>query len=129
MSNKASNPKPKKYDLMERTAEFGEKVIDFVDSLEKNDKNRILSNQLLRSASSIGANYAEADVAESKRDFQHKVAICRKESKESMHWARMLAKANAYKREECASIWKEAQEYVFIFSAIINNSKKGSGSS
>jgi len=119
MPNKASSPKSKKYDLLERTAEFGEKIIDFVDSLEKNDKNRILSNQLLRSATSIGANYAEADAAESKRDFQHKVAICRKESKESMHWARMLAKANTNRRKECVSIWKEAQEYVFIFSAII----------
>lgn len=123
MPNKAQNSKSKKYDLIERTADFGEKVINFIDSLVKNDKNRILSNQLLRSGTSIGANYMEADVAESKRDFQHKIAICRKESKETMYWARMLAKANADQREKCVSIWKEAQEFVFIFSAIIIKTK------
>jgi four helix bundle protein len=67
----------------------------------------------------------EADAAESKKDFEHKIGISRKEAKEMMHWLRMLAKANPIiKKDECRKLWKEAQELVFIFSAIISKSRK-----
>lgn len=124
MSNKIPSPKSDKYDLQERTILFAEKIILFVKSLDKNDINRTFSNQLLRSGSSIGANYMEADAAESKKDFQHKISLCRKEGKESMYWARILAKANLNKQQECKIIWREAQELVFIFSAILSKSKE-----
>jgi len=65
----------------------------------------------------------EADGAVSKKDFINKIGICRKESKESMHWVRMIAKANPDQKEKCRDFFKEAQEFVWIFSKIISNSK------
>ncbi len=123
MTNKVQNQNDKKYDLIERTAVFGENVIDFLKILEKNEIIRPLISQCIRSVTSIGANYMEADGAESKKDFIHKIGICKKESKETMHWMRMIARATA-KENECRIFWKEAQELTFIFAAIINNSSK-----
>jgi len=122
MTNEVQNKNDKKYDLVERTAVFGENVIDFLKTIEKNELTRPLLNQSIRSATSIGANYMEADCAESKKDFRHKIGICKKESKETMHWMRMIARATG-KESECRILWKEAQELTFIFAAIINNSK------
>lgn len=123
MINKVQNPKDKKYDLIERTAVFGEEVIDFLKKVEKNEITRPLVSQCIRSTTSIGANYMEADGAESKKDFIHKIGICKKEAKETMHWMRMIAHATA-REEECRILWKEAQELTFIFATIINNSIK-----
>ncbi|MBI2175271.1 MAG: four helix bundle protein [Parcubacteria group bacterium] len=114
-----STSQVKKYDLEERTARFGETAIEFCKILEKNDINRPLISQIVRSGTSIGANYTEADAAESRKDFRHKIAICKKESKETKHWLRMIAKANAEKKINCRRLWKEAQELTLIFSAIM----------
>jgi four helix bundle protein len=114
----------KKYDLEERTARLGEKVIEFAADLPNTTINRPLIIQFVRSGTSIGANYMEADGAESRKDFQHKIGICKKEAKETMHWLRMIAKANPNKQTECRRLWKEAHELVLIFSSIINKSKK-----
>lgn len=65
----------------------------------------------------------EADGAESKRDFQHKIGICKKESKETMHWFRMIAKDNPHKKETCRKLWQEAHEFVLIFSSILKSKK------
>lgn len=82
-----------KYDLEERTAKFGEDVIIFLRKLPKDEITRPLINQLIRAATSVGANYSEADDAESKQDFKHKIGICKKESRESKHFLRMIAMA------------------------------------
>jgi len=125
MSNQAQSPNDKKkYDLEERTAKFGEEVIEFAKSFPKNPINITLIGQLVRSATSIGANYMEADAAESKKDFKHKIALCKKESKETKHWLRMIAKANPNKTDECRELWKEAQEFALIFSFILRPKKK-----
>jgi four helix bundle protein len=79
----------KNYDLEERTAVFGENVIDFLKSINASVVNKPLVSQLVRSASSIGANYGEADSGVSKKDFRNKIGTCRKESKETKHWLRM----------------------------------------
>ncbi len=123
MSNKIQKEKNGKYDLIERTALFGENIIDFIKTVDKNEVTRPLINQIVRSATSIGANYMEADGAESKKDFEHKIGICRKEAKETMHWLRMIARAINKDHEICRILWKESQEFVFIFSAIIKNSR------
>ena len=107
------------YDLEERTALFGEQVIDFVKSLPKGVVNNELISQLVRSGTSIGANYMEADAAESRRDFQHKLGICKKEAKETLHWLQMVAKADTNKADRCRNLWKECHELVLIFSSII----------
>lgn len=107
-----------KYDLEERTTKFGEDIINFVKKLKENTMNKPLITQLIRSATSIGANYMEANQASSKRDFRNKIYICRKESNETKHWLRMIAKANPEKSKECRKFWKEAHELTLIFSKI-----------
>lgn len=113
----------KVYDLEERTALFGENIIDFVKTLPKNVINNELIRQIVKAGTSIGANYNEADGAESKKDFQHKIAICKKESKETKHWLRMIARANPNKKAECKKLWSEAHELTLIFSSIIASKK------
>ena len=115
-----------KYDLEERTAVFGERIIDFVKTLPKNTINTELIKQIIRSSTSVGANYVEADGAESKKDFRHKIAICKKESKETKHWLRMIARANPNRKEECRELWNEAQELTLIFSSILSPKKRNS---
>ena len=106
------------YDLEERTAKFGESTIDFIKTLERNEINRPLISQIIRSATSIGANYMEANQASSKKDFKNKIRICGKEANETKHWLRMLSRANPERKEECKKLWKEAHELTLIFSKI-----------
>ncbi|MBN2104230.1 four helix bundle protein [bacterium] len=120
-NNGASN---RQYDLEERTALFGEKILEFDQSISQNPINSPLISQIVRSGTSIGANYMEADAAESKKDFKHKISICRKESKETKHWLRMIAKANPEKAKESRMLWREAHELTLIFSAILRAKKK-----
>jgi four helix bundle protein len=80
----------KNYDLTKRTSSFGVEIIKFVKTIKENNINKPIINQLVRLATSIGANYMEADCAESKKDFNHKIGICKKESKETTHWLHML---------------------------------------
>lgn len=110
------------YDLEERTARFGEQVIDFVKGLKENSINMPLIRQIVRSSTSIGANYCEANNASSKKDFKNKIFICKKESSETKHWLRMVAKANNGEKENCKLLWKEANELTRIFSKIITSS-------
>jgi four helix bundle protein len=124
MSNQTQNPKSQKaYDLEERTAVFGENVVEFCKSLPQNTINISLIRQVIRSGTSIGANYCEADGAESGKDFKHKIAICKKEAKETKHWFRMIAKANPDKSDKCRELWKEAHELALIFSSILKSDR------
>jgi len=125
-SNEAQTPNAQVYDLEERTAKFGERIIEFVKTLERNEINRPLISQLVEASTSIGANYMEADGAESRKDFRHKIGICKKESKETKHWLRMISKANPHKSAECQRLSQEAQELTLIFSAILLSRKKKS---
>ena len=112
------------YDLEERVAKFGEDVIDFVKLLERNEINKPLVNQLIRSATSIGANYMEANQASSKKDFKNKIRICQKEANETKHWLRMIVKANNEKENECRKLWQETHELTLIFAKISKTCSK-----
>ena len=114
----------KKYDLAERTAKFGENIIDFSKTVNKDVVNKPIISQLVRAGTSIGANYMEADGAVSKKDFKHKISICLKESKETEHWLRMIAKAVPEKLRDSRILWKESHELTLIFSAILKSAKK-----
>ncbi|MFZ2484535.1 MAG: four helix bundle protein, partial [Minisyncoccia bacterium] len=74
--------------------------------------------QLIRSGTSIGANYMEANGASSRKDFQNKIFICKKESQETKHWLRMLKSFMPEKKEAIDVLWKEAQELTLIFQKI-----------
>lgn len=123
MINQVQNPKPKLFNLEERTAQFGQDFIEFAKKIPENTINRPLISQGVRSSTSIGANYMEADAAESKQDFNHKISISKKEAKETMHWTRMIAVANPELASECRRLWKEAHELCLIFSAILKKKK------
>lgn len=109
------------YDLEERTAQFGESIIDFCKALRKDMISRPIISQLIRSATSVGANYCEANGASSKKDFKNKVHICKKEIQETKHWLRMLAKSNPENKNRTRELWQEAQELTLIFSKIIGS--------
>jgi four helix bundle protein len=112
-----------KFDLEERTAKFGENTIEFAKQIPKNVITIPLINQLIKAATSIGSNYCEAECAETRKDFEHKLGICKKESKESKHWLRMIARAIPQLRDISRKLWKESDELQRIFIASIKKSK------
>lgn len=107
-----------KYDLEERTAIFSEHVIDFAIGVERNPVTLPLISQLVRAATSVGANYCEADDAESKKDFRHKIGLCRKEARETKYWFRMIARAAPLSKRRARRLWQDAKELHLIFSKI-----------
>ena len=123
-------PQLLKYDLEERTAKYGLEVIGFCRGLKRDEISKPLVNQLIRSATSIGANYMEANGASSKNDFKNKIFICKKEAQETKHWLRMLsAICTDNDLEKLRVLWREAQELTFIFQKIISTIRFGAGHS
>ncbi len=116
------NTKPK-YDLEERTSQFGIAVIQFCKKIPETIITKPLIIQLVRSATSIGANYCEADNAESRKDFLHKIAICKKEAKETKHWLRMITEAAPELKENISPLLQETKEFTLIFNAISISTK------
>jgi four helix bundle protein len=114
----------KGYNLEERTAKFGENIIRLCKTIEQNIITKPIISQLIRSATSVGANYMEANGASSKRDFRNKIYICKKEIQESKHWLRMVAEAVENKKVEARNLWKEAQELTLIFQKITSSIDK-----
>lgn len=110
------------YDLEERTAKFGEEVIKYCKEIPKSELTRRIIDQLVGCATSVGANYCEADNAESKKDFKHKIGICKKEARESMHFLRMSAVVAPNLKEKTRKLWKEAKELNLIFNKIFKSS-------
>ena len=107
-----------KYDLEERTAKFAESVVLLCKTLVETSISKPIIIQLIRSATSIGANYMEANGASSKRDFRNKIFICKKEAQETKYWLRMLKTVFPEKETEISKLWREAQELTLIFSKI-----------
>src|SRR6266852_3954665 len=106
------------YDLEERTARFGEAVIDFAKAIPQNAvTNRIIS-QVVGAATSVGANYVEADDAISKREFLKNIGTCRKEAREVKHFLRMVVRAVPELKPTARPPWLEAKELHLIFSKI-----------
>ena|SRR3989338_5540609 len=109
----------RRYDLEERTAKFGEAVILFAKKIPENNVIRPVIVQFVKAGTSIGANYCEADCAESRKDFEHKIGICKKEAKETKYWLRILITAVPELKEEALRLWREADELHRIFIAIV----------
>jgi len=106
------------YDLEERTARFGEAIIDFAKILPQNAvTNRIIS-QLVGAATSVGANYVEADDAVSKKEFLKNSGTCKKEAREVKHFLRMAVRALPELKAQARPLWTEARELHLIFSKI-----------
>ena len=79
--------------------------------------------QLIRSSGSVGANYIEANNALSKKDFQMRVKICKKEAKESKYWLQLLETINDQAEQDRIELEKESEELTYIFAAILRNSQ------
>ena len=115
-NNQSSN----KYDLEERTFQFAKSVCLYTKGLKRTDSNIEYIKQVIKSSGSVGANYIEANEALSKKDFQMRIKISRKEAKESAYWLRLIVETNdeSYK-EEGLKLFNEASELKKIFSAIL----------
>jgi four helix bundle protein len=113
----------KKFDLEERTARFGEEIIKFCQKITPGPITSPLITQLVKAGTSIGANYCEADDAESRQDFKHKIGICKKESREAKHFIRMIVKAVSKLKDEAKPLWQEAKELNLIFNSIYKKVK------
>jgi four helix bundle protein len=118
MTNETPSPNDQPFDLEERTAVFGEAIIQFAKKIPHNPVTTPLISQIVRSGTSVGANYCEADDAGSKKDFKYKIGICRKEARETKLWLRMIAAATPELKMEARKLWQEAKELHLIFAAI-----------
>lgn len=112
-----------KYDLEERTGKFGEDVIKLCKAIKISIYTEPIIKQILRSATSIGANYMEANGASSKKDFCNKIYICKKEAQETKHWLKMMSVAVETKSEELNTLVDEAQQLSMIFHKIATSTK------
>jgi four helix bundle protein len=114
----AAEAKPGRENLLERTARFGEAIIALARRVPQTPVTNRLIAQLVGAGTSVGANFCEADDAVSGREFKQKIGFCRKESKETMFFLRMVATAEPGLAEEARRLWREAKELNLIFGAI-----------
>jgi four helix bundle protein len=119
-----SAPKPV-YDLEERTARFGETVIDFAKTIPRDPVTERIITQLVGAGTSIGANYTEADDSVSKREFLKCIATCKKEARETKFFLRMSVRAVPKLKPAARELWLEARELHLIFAKIWRSGKQG----
>ncbi|OGR06513.1 MAG: four helix bundle protein [Deltaproteobacteria bacterium RIFOXYD12_FULL_50_9] len=115
-----------KRDLKDRTKRFALLVIKMFSELPKTTVAQVVGKQVLRSGTSVGANYREADRARSTAEFVAKMGDCLKEIDESIYWFELLVDGGIVSGEEINSLIKEANELTAIFVTIINKAKKNS---
>jgi four helix bundle protein len=114
----------RQYDLGERTAQFGETIIGFVQAVKLTPITSPLVSQLVRAATSIGANYCEASEAGSNKEFWYRVSVSNREARETAYWLRMLARAAPPHKDRIRELWKEAHELNLIFASIFRKGKR-----
>lgn len=118
------NQTTNKFDLEDRTLDFGKKIIRLCGGLEKNVIIIEFIKQIIRSGTSVGANYREANEKLGKKDFIHRLRIARKEAKETTYWLELILEAVPQKKDEIMILLKETQELRNILSSIITKSEK-----
>jgi four helix bundle protein len=114
----------KKYDLEDRTLQFGKRIIRLCKTLPSNTINFKLIDQGIRSGTSLGANYREANETETKKDFQFRMRICRKEAKETIYWLKLIIEANPEFENRIKPLLQETEELVKIFASILEKCKE-----
>src|SRR5688572_16509065 len=112
----------RQFNLEERTARFGEAIIQFCKGIPAGSVTSPLISQFVRARTSVGANFCEAVNAVSKKEFRLKIGTCQKESRETKHWLRMMAAAMPEEKDAARLLWQEARELHLIFSAILRKS-------
>jgi len=111
-------------DIRQRTFKFALRIINLTKALPKNEVNRVLINQVLRSGTSIGANLEEALGSHTRAEFTNSTNISKKEARETIYWLRLLAESNgARTRNRMKSLIEEAEEIAKILTASIKKLK------
>ncbi len=110
-------------DIQKRTFDFAIRTVKMVDRLPRTLAAVEIGRQVLHSSTSIGANVQEADAAESKKDFVHKMGIARKEAQETRYWLGIIRAAILLNDPEIESLWKESDELARILFAIIKSAR------
>ncbi|MDD5031590.1 MAG: four helix bundle protein [Patescibacteria group bacterium] len=113
------------YDLEERTKNFSKNIIICLKKINQNELNRNIILQLIKSATSVGANYCEANGAASRKDFSNKIFICRKEIQETKYWIELMAEVSPEIKIDLRKLWKEAHELTLIFNKISSSLRSG----
>lgn len=116
-----NNNKP---DIAERSVQYSIRIIKLFKFIEKNSVGRIIGKQLLRSATSIGANIHEAQGGQSTADFIAKMSIAYKEARESAYWIRLLKEADIVPLNRIQDIGDETDQIIKIISSILITAKK-----
>lgn len=120
-------PVKTRQDLVARTSRFDVDVITLARTVKPDAVTRPLVSQLVRAGTSVGANYSEANEAESRLDFKHKTSICAKEARETQHWLHMLTAACPEHKTKARELWSEAKELTLIFGAIVRSCRNQPG--
>lgn len=113
----------KNNDLVERTMAFGLRIVKMFVALPKTEEARVLGKQALRSGTSVGANYREAQRARSTAEFIAKIGDCLKELDETSYWIELMARAGIQPPSKFADLLKENQELLAIFTTISKRAK------
>ena len=121
------NKRRQKFDIQERTFKFAVRVVKLINRLPRTVAGIEVGKQIVRSATSIGSNVEEADAAESKRDFIHKMSIAHKEARETRYWLRII-RAALLDNDEVRALMQEGDELVRILYTIVENARQSSRS-
>lgn len=113
-----------KNNLIDRTEQFALRIMNLVEKLPSGKSMTVISGQILRSATSVGANYRAAQRAKSKRDFINKLKIVEEETDETIYWLVLLQKSGKMKPEKLQNLVKEASELLAIFVACLKTSRE-----
>jgi len=113
------------YDIYARVFRFAVGIIRFVRTFPRTLEAQEIGRQLMRAGPGVGANMEEADMAESKRDFVHKVRIACKEARESRYWLRLCLASEIGDRDQGKALAQEASGILRVLSSIIKNTEKG----
>ncbi len=116
--------KNKHYDLEDRTLEYGKRIIKMARSFKYDIVNNNLINQVVRSGTSLGVNYREANETETKKDFLFRMRICRKEAKETIYWLYLIIEANPELDLRMRPLIRETEELLKIFASIVEKSRE-----
>lgn len=122
--NKSEILNSKLYDLEDRTLEFGKRIIRLCQTLPKDVVNKRLADQCLRSGTSVGANYREANETDSKKDFKNRIRMSKKEAKETIYWLELIIEANQSFKNRIVDLLEEARELMKILGSIYEKTKK-----
>ena len=124
MKDKVERDIPEKRDLEKRTFDFAVEVVKFLKNIKYSKENEVVKYQLAKSATSVGANYEEAQGAYSRNDFKYKIGICFREAKESNYWVRIIKATNISNSKILDYLIKESEELKKIFSSIMKKVHK-----